>query len=181
MNGITRSAVSDDAEQIAKVINPYRVGEEKPPHDLGTIYTADTTPLELHHIRRHVIFARDYNLPYFVHEVDGEIVGVMSGMPFEIRLSDELLDGPIEHMLEITTAVKRQSINNGAGKSMHEALMTYAKDNYIHSIWAGVFNRNRNVSINLAIMGWKYVTVLEGFKIVNDKSYDLHLYRKVIK
>ena len=176
----TRLVNSDDAEQIAKIINPYRTGEIKPPHELGTIMSADKNPLEVRDIRRHINFTHTHNLPYFVHEVDGDIVGILFSMPFELDLSDELLNGPRERMIEITAMVKPDSINTGAGKSMHEALMSYAKDNHIHSIWAGVFNRNRNVSINLAIMGWKYETVLENFREVDNKFFDLHLYRKFV-
>jgi RimJ/RimL family protein N-acetyltransferase len=181
MKGITREPEYSDADQIAEVVNPYRQGTATSPYSVNTIYSSSPEPLRRGRIKEHIATAREYGFPYFVHEVDGEIVGVLTGLPFMIELSDDILNGPVERMLEITIAVKPESINTGAGKSMHNALIEYAVNNNVHSVWAGVYEKNRSVTINLGMIGYKFVTTLKGFHKREGKSYDLHLFRKTIK
>lgn len=172
MTGITRPAKLTDAPQIIEVVNPYRV---------NTLYSFSEEPLTTSDMLNALCMNMAHGYPYFVYENDGEVVGVISGVPFTIDLDEEFINGPKDKMLEITIAVKPSHINNVAARCLHKALLEYAEQNDVHSIWAGVIKENRPVTVNIRMLGYKYITTLDKYGKKFGQDHDLKLFQKIIK
>ena len=169
--GISRFAEEKDIPEIMEIINPYRA---------NTLYSLSQQKHTYDYIKSILPVMKENGYPYLVHEIEGEIAGVLTGSPFRLDIDPKFINGPIEDMLEMSIAVKPSLYNSGTAPALSKALDEWSVINNIHSLWGGVIGDNRVMKLSLSMAGYKYITKIENFGKKFGEYHDMKLYQKII-
>ena len=164
-----RSATYDDIPQLVSLLNDL---------NQNTLYSYSDVLYDNNIVNRNLTYKKINNEPYFVCVDNNKLLGFGTWFPFYFNIPDSF--GPKEKMVEITIGVHKQFRRSGVGRLINDALINYAMQNNLNSIWAGCIEGNENALNFFKKNGYKYSIVLENFKPKFGKYRDLNLLQKTV-
>ena len=139
-----------DADVISKIYNHY-IDQ--------TIITFEEAPVSANEIAQRIEKIVAHGLPWFVGELDGQVIGYAYAAPWRERSA-------YRYSVEVSVYLKHDVSIRGAGSLLYQALFDALEDSQVHAALAGIALPNeRSIALHEKF-GMKKVAHLEqvGYK-----------------
>ncbi len=161
---LIRDAHSDDAAAIVRIYNPYIT---------DTCITFETEAVTAATMQGRMQDVQQAGLPYFVCEVQGEVVGYAYATPWKARAA-------YRQSVESSVYLAPDAQGKGVGSALYQALLAKLHHINIHAVIGGIALPN-DASIALhERLGFAYVGKFEQVGFKHGRWVDVGYWQRIL-
>lgn len=160
---IIRQVNLSDAKAITDIYNHYI---------LNSVASFETEALSHETMEKRIIEISS-NFPYYVCEIDGNIVGYCYAHPWKERVA-------YKYTLETTVYIAPNQTHKGIGKTLMETLINSCKEQKFHSIIACITGNNKASIALHEKLGFKKVSHFEQVGYKHNQILDVVDYQLLL-